>query len=115
MASIRAVSSFRLLHQTFADNVFRMFKTTVYLVVCCMLMTGCNSGPELIPMSGQVKIDGKPLEMGAVVVWIQNYRPSYGPIGKDGRFSLMTHKPGDGCPKGEHRVTITSEMSTKGD
>ena len=67
------------------------------LLICCLFACGCDSGPKLVPISGQVKIDGKPLEMGVVMVWVKGYRPASGPIGKDGRFQLMTHTPGDGC------------------
>lgn len=76
---------------------------------------GCDSGPKLIPISGQVKIDGKPLERGVVTVWVKDYRPCYGVLNSEGRFALTTHKDGDGCPVGEFPVTVTSEASGKGD
>jgi hypothetical protein len=82
---------------------------------CCIAVAGCDSGPTLVPISGQVNIDGKPLEQGVVMVWVKDYRPSCGAIGKDGRFELMTHSPGDGCVKGDHGVTVTSEVGLKGD
>jgi hypothetical protein len=86
------------------------------LGICTLVIAiGCDSGPKLIPISGRVTIDGKPLEMGAVTVWVKDYRPSYGMIDKDGRFELMTHKPGDGCPVGEFPVTVTSETASKAD
>jgi len=85
------------------------------VLICCLFAYGCDSGPKLIPVAGQVKIDGKPLEMGVVMVWVKGYRPAAGAIGKDGRFELMTHSPGDGCVAGEHGVTVMSERSLKGD
>jgi hypothetical protein len=84
-------------------------------LICCFGASGCNSGPKLIPVSGQVKIDGKPLELGVVMVWVKDHRPACGAIGKDGRFQLMTHSPGDGCVVGEHAVTVVSETGLKGD
>src|SRR5437868_2112999 len=84
------------------------------LLMGCLLVAGCNSGPTLIPVSGQVKIDGKPLEQGVVMVWVKDHRPACGAIGKDGRFELMTHKPGDGCVVGEFPVTVTSETVLQG-
>jgi hypothetical protein len=84
-------------------------------LICCLIVSGCDSGPKLIPVSGQVKIDGKPLEMGVVMVWVKDHRPACGAIGKDGLFQLMTHSPGDGCVVGEHPVTVTSETGLKGD
>jgi len=87
-------------------------------VVCCFMvgcvaLVGCDSGPTLIPISGQVSIDGKPLERGIVTVWVKDHRPSLGAIGKDGRFTLMTSRPGDGCVVGEHLVSVTSELGLK--
>jgi hypothetical protein len=78
-----------------------------------LILSGCNSGPKLVPISGQVMIDGKPLERGIVMVWVKDHRPSSGAIGKDGRFALMTRKPGDGCVVGEHPVSVSSEMGLK--
>jgi hypothetical protein len=86
------------------------------LGICALVAAaGCDSGPKLIPISGRVSIDGKPLEMGAVTIWVKDYRPSYGVIGKDGRFVLTTHDTGDGCPAGDFPVTVSSEVSSKGD
>lgn len=76
---------------------------------------GCDSGPELIPVSGQVSIDGKPLTQGMVTIWTKGYRPGYGAIDSSGHFVVTTHANGDGCIAGEHLVTVTSETSSKGD
>ena len=85
------------------------------LLIGCLAASGCNSGPKLVPISGQVKIDGKPLELGIVMVWVTGHRPACGAIGKDGRFDLMTHTPRDGCVVGEHAVSLMSETGLKGD
>ena len=88
---------------------------TPLVLICLVLASGCNSRPALVPVSGQVKIDGKPLQQGTVAVWIKDYRPAYGLIDQDGRFAMMTHAPGDGCVMGEHPVTVTSALEFKGD
>jgi hypothetical protein len=84
------------------------------VLACLILLCGCNRGPELIPVSGQVNIDGKPLEHGVVTVWVKNYRPACGAIDKDGHFTLMTHVAGDGCVAGEYPVTISSQVGIAG-
>jgi hypothetical protein len=89
----------------------KMYGMSLWMLLLC----GCNSGPTLVPISGQVKIDGKPLERGVVTVWVKDHRPSYGAIDKDGYFALTTHKPGDGCVIGEHAVSISSEVGIKGE
>lgn len=97
----------------------RMHRFSLILRCCIlswlMLLTGCDTGPTLVPISGQVRIDGKPLEQGVVMVWVKDYRSASGAIGKDGRFSLRTHDPGDGCVPGEHPVTIRSQRTLPGD
>jgi hypothetical protein len=90
------------MHNCTTQNIVRV------MLLACALLTGCNSKRALIPISGQVKIDGKPLETGQVMVWVKDYRPATGKIGKDGRFSLKTYKDGDGCAAGMHRVTVSS-------
>jgi hypothetical protein len=94
-----------------------MFQRRNYLpfLFSVLLVCGCDSGPELVPVSGQVNIDGKPLEQGQVTVWVKGHRPAYGVIGKDGRFALMTHQPGDGCLRGTYPVTISSQLGAKDD
>lgn len=86
-----------------------------FCLAAITIASGCDSGPKLVPISGQVKIDGKPLERGVVTVWVKGHRPSYGVLNSEGRFSLSTHKDGDGCPVGEFPVTITAEHGGKGD
>jgi hypothetical protein len=97
------------------NSIGRWCALVCFGICSVVVATGCDSGPKLIPISGRVTIDGKPLEMGAVTVWVKDYRPSYGVIGKDGRFALTTHETGDGCPIGDFPVTVTSEVSSKGD
>jgi hypothetical protein len=99
----------------------RRFAATQILWQCCQLiaacsiiMGGCNRGPNLVPVSGQVKIDGKPLEHGIVTVWVKDYRPACGAIDKDGHFTLMTHIAGDGCVAGSYPVTISSQVGIEG-
>jgi hypothetical protein len=73
----------------------------------CCLLAGCSDGrPKRVPVAGQVFIDGKPLTVGSVRFTPPSGRPASGMIDKDGRFSLSTFEPGDGCPLGEHRVSI---------
>ena len=68
---------------------------------------GCSDGrPQRVPVSGQILIDGQPLSAGAVRFTPKGGRPATGEIGRDGRFSLSTFGPGDGCPLGVHRVSV---------
>lgn len=77
------------------------------MVVGLVVTVGCGAGrPELVPVSGRVLIDGKPLEYGFIRVSPANARAATGKIDKDGRFNLKTFEDGDGVVPGEHPVTI---------
>lgn len=71
-----------------------------------VLLPGCDSGPRVVPVSGTVLIDGKPLTHGVVQVIPDGGRAAVGDIQSDGRFTLTTFKSNDGCILGEHRVAI---------
>ncbi|MFO0811109.1 MAG: hypothetical protein U0746_20970 [Gemmataceae bacterium] len=73
---------------------------------------GCgSSGPRLVPVSGIVLIDGKPLPFGVVQVAPEGGRAASGRIGPDGRFTLTTFVEGDGCYVGSHPVAVVGTES----
>jgi hypothetical protein len=78
------------------------------------MITGCGlpgcgpQRPTLVPVSGQVTIDGKPLARGFVRFIPTEGRPAGGKIESDGKFILSTYKEGDGASLGSHRVQVTS-------
>lgn len=78
------------------------------LVCVAMVLAGCGtSGPKLIPVSGTVTYNGKPVE-GAVVSFQCQGAPKMatGTTDAQGRFQLATNKPGDGTIAGKHKVTV---------
>lgn len=85
-----------------------------------VLTLGCSRGPEYVPVSGQVTLDGKPLA-GAVVIFQPVARSAddaggFGSSGKtdsDGRYTLRVAGPSDnpGALVGNHRVSITTRTS----
>jgi len=82
---------------------------TIGLLIFACTAVGCSDGrPSRVPVSGQVLIDGEPLTFGAVRFHPEEGRPSTGELDQEGRFSLSTFEPGDGCPLGTHRVAIIS-------
>ena len=75
-------------------------------VLAGCLVLGCSRGPSLVPVSGTVTVDGKPLQAGAVLVAPMGGRAAGGRIGADGRFTLSTWQPEDGVVAGSHRVEV---------
>lgn len=83
------------------------------LALASLLSAGCGDGrPEIVPVSGQVLIDGKPLDRGFVRFLPNGSRASTGKIGGDGRFTLTCVEPGDGAVAGTHRVEVVASELT---
>lgn len=81
------------------------------LAAAFLTLTGCDGGPKIVPVSGMVTIDGQPLTYGHVQVIPTGWRPASGRIGGDGRFTLTTTVPGDGCVVGTHPVAVLAGES----
>jgi hypothetical protein len=73
---------------------------------------GCGGGPRIVPVSGQVTLDGQPLADAQVV-----FRPdstelnpgpaSHGKTDAEGRFVLRTMDDHDGAVVGPHKVRVS--------
>ncbi|MFM7184409.1 MAG: hypothetical protein ACKO4Z_06515 [Planctomycetota bacterium] len=68
--------------------------------------SGCGRQVPMTPVEGRVTLDGKPLQLGAVMV-----QPKAGPaaqakINPDGTFRLGTFKPDDGAIVGPATVRV---------
>lgn len=89
-----------------------------FLIVVVLVSTfagGCGDGrPKRVKVSGQVLIDGKPLEYGFVQVMPAGERAATGKIGPNGRFTLTTFDPDDGCVLGKHNVAVIATESING-
>ncbi len=75
---------------------------------------GCNQGPQIVPVSGQILIEGKPLQAGHIRIMPNiegKGRAAHGEIGPDGRFSVNTRVNGKEVPGtfvGEHAVEVSA-------
>jgi hypothetical protein len=84
--------------------------STAILLAALAIFTGCNQGPKLVPVEGQVKLDGQPLTFGSVMVIPNTGRAAYGRLDEQGHFKLMVDDE-EGCPLGSHIVTVNSATS----
>jgi hypothetical protein len=77
--------------------------------VATLALVGCGSEhPDIVPVSGTVTIDGKPVTAGQIMVSPAGHRPSIGPLDDNGRFTLTCFEQGDGVLKGTHLATVTA-------
>jgi len=88
----------------------------VLLCVSLVLTPGCgDSRPETFQVTGTVTCRGKPLE-GALVMFVpKGTRPASGKTDAEGRFTLLSFKPGDGAVVGEHTVCIAKSVPDPND
>lgn len=79
---------------------------------------GCGDGrPRIVPASGVVLMNGKPLtgHVGFVRVVPAGARPATGRIDPaDGRFTLTTYEPDDGCVEGTHPAAVIVNITIGG-
>jgi hypothetical protein len=85
-------------------------------------LAGCDSSGvgRLVPVKGQVTIDGKPLTTGSLVFkadsakgTISKFEPT-GTIAADGGYSLFT-KEKEGAPLGWYKVGVVAQESNPSD
>lgn len=83
--------------------------TLLTLIVTGLSCLGCgNKHPGLVPVSGTVTIDGKPVPIGQVKISPEGHRAAVGSIDENGKFALTCFELYDGAPIGTHRVTVTA-------
>lgn len=80
------------------------------LLSAALLSTGCSNSPKLVPIEGQVTLDGQPVSYGYIRVIPAAGRTAFAELDEQGRFKLMTDEA-EGCPLGNHQVTINSAKS----
>ena len=82
--------------------------------LCCVVLLacmGCDNSPQRVPVTGIVLIDGKPVTRGFLRILPASGRAAFGEISSDGRFTMTSMKPTDGCVPGQHPVEIVSVMA----
>ncbi len=83
--------------------------TKVQGFVACVLLffcAGCGTG--LVPVQGEVLLDGQPLQSAQIMFVPKSGRPATGKSDANGKFRLTTNKPDDGVAAGAYTVTVTA-------
>ena len=75
-------------------------------------LVGCGKAEEtMLPVEGQVQLDGKPMQKGTVILHpdvAKNNATQHGPrasIDANGRYKIITH-PREGAPPGWYKVAV---------
>ncbi len=93
-------------------------KSNKIAIIAAALCMGCGSDdtPDLGPVTGTVKLDGKPLANAQVEFQPQNGRPSVAKTNEDGEYELIynTRTGAKGTKIGINLVTISTSDSMDG-
>ncbi len=84
---------------------------------CCWLLlglvlVGCGNQEQLVPVKGQVLIDGQVLKKGStqsvrsVRFLSPNKKSASGQINEQGEFQLSTNQLNDGCYLGDYQIEV---------
>lgn len=88
------------------------FKRSLYAflgVIGLLLVSGCGPESTIVPVSGEVIYQGKPIpEAKVMFLSPDSPRTASSLTDAQGRFNLTTFTKGDGAVIGEHKVAISS-------
>ena len=91
-----------------SNRVSRVF-VGLTIVAIVLIATGCDRRPSRVPVSGQVTIDGEPLESGSITFYATGGgRPGGASLAEGGSYSVTMHDPNDGLPPGKYSVTVAA-------
>ncbi len=82
-------------------------------LVTLLVLVGCNRGPKMVPVTGKVVYDGRPLEFGVIMFQPPSGQAAQGDIKPDGTFNLSTYRLNDGVVVGKHKVRIACYESMR--
>lgn len=90
------------------------------IVLLAIGVAGCTRGPTLVPVTGEVAFNGKPVVPGSV-----HLEPVDGPdagvmrasslLQLDGSFTIRTYPHGEGAMPGKYRIYLQLGPGTKPD
>lgn len=84
------------------------------LLITAMTIVGCSEkGDQLVPISGRVYYQDKPLEFGSVMLQPMIGQPATALIQPDGTFELETPNEGKGVRQGLNKIRITCYESQR--
>ena len=84
-------------------------QSTVVLAIIFLTTIGCGGSDRLpvIPVTGTVTMDGKPLENVSVTFHPESGRSANGVTNSEGMFRLTTYDTNDGATVGKHQISLS--------
>jgi len=88
----------------------------IAVLFLCAWNAACESKPRLVPVTGKVVMQDKPLTAGNIFLHpdgsndYQKDRPS-SQLQLDGSFTIKTFPFGEGVPPGKYKVTLSPDLA----
>jgi len=76
------------------------------ILVGIFCTTGCKRHPRVVPVSGKVLYNAKPLPFGSVMFQPSKGQPAMADLESDGTFTLSSYGVNDGAVPGQHLVSV---------
>jgi hypothetical protein len=93
------------------SNIRKLFAFRLAQLVClsCLLFPGCGKSSDKLEVSGEVSLDGEPLDTGSITLTsLEGKKTSTGAMIRDGKFEVPQEK---GLLPGSYHVDISSADS----
>jgi hypothetical protein len=73
------------------------------------LTAGCDQGPQMVPVTGTITLEGKPLPTASVMYVLKAGGPPVTAVtDEQGKYNLSTTVEGDGALEGDYQVAIVA-------
>jgi hypothetical protein len=82
-----------------------MRRASALTVLVCVLAAGCG-GSNVVPVSGTLTYQGKPVPNAYIHFVPETGRPSIGETDQNGKFTLTYDPQTKGAERGKHRVFV---------
>ena len=103
------------------ETMKRRFAVGMFVLLAAVAagMSGCSDvgGAGRVPVTGNIKLDGKPLAGASVTFIGTGTTPSLGGVGitdQAGNFSVSHFRAGEGLEPGEYKVTVSKLVLSDG-
>lgn len=89
-------------------------RLAVAFVVIGVVGSACKRNPRVVPVSGTVLYNGKPLPFGSILFQPDKGQNALGEIQSDGSFKLSSYALDDGAVPGRHLVSVSCYEGQRG-
>lgn len=97
--------------------ITQVLNMSMFVISMCLIGCG-DSGPQLVPLQGTVRLGAEPVTAGSIYLHPDAANSFQGDtpgslLGLDGSFSMKTFPYGDGVPPGKYKITLSPDLAAR--